>query len=164
MFNIELICVGKLGEDYLKQACGEYIKRLKSFCNIQVIEVSEGKIPSSPSAANIQSAVEREGEAILKHIQAGRGGSRYVMGMCIEGKMRKSESLAAKLQDIAADKSGRLTIIIGGSHGLSDGVKSACDELLSMSPMTFPHQLFRVMALEQLYRAFSINSGSKYHK
>lgn len=158
MFNINLIVVGKLKEEYLRAASAEYSKRLQAFCSLRIIETDECRLSDRPSQKEIASALETEAKAILKHA------SGYIIPMCIEGKQMKSEKLAERFNDIAVSGDSQISFIIGSSYGLSDTVKAAADLKLSMSEMTFPHQLARIMLLEQIYRAFTIMSGKSYHK
>ena len=156
MMKVTLIAPEGLKEKYLRDAADEYIKRLRSFCDLKIAEFSPFKLPDKPSGSQIAAALDREAEQILKRIPAG---SRTA----IEGKMLSSEELAGEIH--AADNSGTpFTFIIDSSHGLAEQVKRAADIRLSFSKMTFPHQLFRVLLLEQLYRAYKINSGGAYHK
>ena len=150
-------------ETYWREACGEYAKRLGAFCKFNMIEVGESRLPKSYSEAEIAKVIESEGEKILETLDKNAAGS-YVMALCIEGKELSSPALAAQLEKIAVGGTGRVSFIIGGSYGLSDAVKARANLRLSMSPMTFPHQLARVMLLEQIYRAHKINAGEKYHK
>ena len=159
MLHIRVICVGKLKEAYLRDACAEYIKRLGAFCKISVIELPESRLPDSPSAALIEKALEAEAQAIL---QAAAGSA--LIPLCIEGTELTSPALASKIQEIALTGHSSISFVIGSSYGLSGLVKKAGIFLLSMSRMTFPHQLARVMVLEQLYRAMTISRGQKYHK
>ncbi|MCI7767684.1 MAG: 23S rRNA (pseudouridine(1915)-N(3))-methyltransferase RlmH [Oscillospiraceae bacterium] len=159
MFNINLITVGKLKESYLREACAEYTKRLGAYCKIKITELPEYRLPDSPSEKVIKTALDSEGETIL----AAAAGDT-IIAMCIEGKMLSSEELAKKLDKFGVEGKSSLSIVIGSSFGLSDKVKNAAAMRLSMSPMTFPHQLARVMLLEQLYRAMSILGNGKYHK
>lgn len=159
MLSITLITVGNLKERYLTDACGEYIKRLGSFCKLTVLELPEHKLPQNPSPAEIQKALHIEGAAILAKVPKG---SRLIT-LCIEGKLLSSEQLAAEMAYMSASAS-HFAFVIGSSHGIADTVKQASHLKLSMSRMTFPHQLARVMLLEQLYRASSINAGMRYHK
>lgn len=159
MFNINLITVGKLKESYLREACAEYTKRLGAYCKIKITELPEYRLPDSPSEKVIKTALDSEAEAILA-----AAGSDTIIAMCIEGKMMSSEELANKLQKLGVEGKSSLSIVIGSSFGLSDRVKNAAALRLSMSPMTFPHQLARVMLLEQTYRAMSILGNGKYHK
>ena len=160
MQNITIICLGKLKEAYLREACAEYTKRLTAFCKLTIIELNPESLSSNPSDAQIQATLKAEGTRILAEIPKGS----YVYAMCIEGKQRSSEVLARELSDLAVQGKGNITFIIGSSFGLSDEVKQRADAKLSMSQMTFPHQLARVMLLEQIYRIFQIQSGGKYHK
>lgn len=160
MLNITIICLGKLKEKYLVQACDEYAKRLTPFCKHNIIELNPEPLPSEPSEAQITAALQAEGKRILSEIPKGS----YVYAMCIEGTQRSSEKLARELSDLTVQGYSSVTFIIGSSHGLSEEVKQRANGKLSMSQMTFPHQLARVMLLEQIYRAFQINNGGKYHK
>ncbi len=160
MMNINIICVGKLKEDYLRNACAEYQKRLGAFCRLKITELQPARLPENPNDSQINAALEEEGKQILSKIAA----NEAVFAMCIEGKMLSSEKLSQEIENYALKGFGSLCFIIGGSHGLSPAVKARANFRLSMSPMTFPHQLARVMLLEQIYRAFMISSGGKYHK
>ncbi len=160
MMNVTVVCVGKLKERCWTEACAEYSKRLRGSCSFSIIEVDEERIPDAPSPANIKNTLEKEGKRILSAVPKGA----FIIAMCIEGRQRTSEGLAAQLERLALDGSGNVAFIIGGSWGLSDEVKQAAGIKLSMSEMTFPHQLARVMLCEQIYRAFQINGGGKYHK
>lgn len=158
MFNIKIITVGKLKEQYLKDACCEYLKRLKRFGNVQVIELDEYRLSDNPSEKEIEKALEIEGNNILKQAKG------YLIAMCIEGKQLSSTKFAEKISRISVDGQNNISFIIGSSFGIAENVKKSADFMLSMSEMTFPHQLARVMLLEQIYRAFQINSNGKYHK
>lgn len=160
MLKINIICIGKLKEKFLTDGCKEYVKRLHSFCNINIIELSEYKVPDNPSQKEIQQCIEKEGEKILSKIPNGS----YTVSMCIEGKILSSEELADKLNFAANNSYSTVNFVIGGSFGLSEKIKQKSNLKLSMSKMTFPHQLARLILLEQVYRGFSINSNSKYHK
>lgn len=160
MMNVKLIVLGKLKEDYLRKACAEYQKRLQAFCRLQIVELTPQRLPDNPSQAQIDDALEREAGEILKNIPS----SAKVFSLCIEGKMLSSEAFSAELTKTAVSGTGSVVFIIGSSFGLSETVKRNTHVRLSMSPMTFPHQLARVMLLEQLYRAFQISNGGKYHK
>ena len=160
MINITVLCVGKLKEDYLRRASDEYQKRLGAFCHIDIIEIKEERISDSPSPAQIGITAQKEGERIISKIPL----PSYVAAMCIEGKQLSSEELADNIEKAAVAGKSHIVFIIGGSWGLSDEVKAKADFRLSMSKMTFPHQLARVMLMEQIYRAFQINNDGKYHK
>lgn len=151
--RIKVVCVGRLKEKYLKNACAEYLKRLSRYCNTQVIEVKDQR-------DDLPDAIEKEGEAVLSKINPGE----YVITLEIEGKTLDSVELANKIGDLALRGNSNITFVIGGSGGLSKDVKQRSDFGLSFSRMTFPHQLMRVILLEQLYRAFTINNNGKYHK
>lgn len=159
MLNINIICVGKLKESYLREAIEEYSKRMRPFCKLSIIELPEERVSDNPSTAQIRRAVTAESERMLQKI----GKIDYAVALCIEGKNISSEELAEKIEGIQ-QVAGTADFLIGGSWGLSDAVKARADFKLSMGKMTFPHQLFRVMLLEQLYRAFQISKGTKYHK
>ena len=160
MINITLICMGHLKERYLTDACREYTKRLTPFCKHTIIELDPEPLPGSPSKAQIQAALAAEGDRILHAVPRGS----YVYAMCIEGRQYTSEEFSGEISKLAVTGKGNLTCIIGSSYGLAPSVKERADRRLSLSEMTFPHQLTRVMLLEQLYRCFQINSGGKYHK
>lgn len=159
MLTVQIICVGKLKEAYWRDACAEYAKRLQAFCRFAITELPESRLPENPSPAQIAAALNNEGEKILS---ASTGSAR--IALCIEGKQLSSEQLAEKINIISVNGASAISFLIGSSFGLSDEVKKVCDFQLSMSPMTFPHQLARVMLCEQVYRAFQINNHGKYHK
>ncbi len=158
MINVKIIAVGNLKEQYLRDAFAEYSKRLKRFCNFQLCEISETKLPDKPSEKEIQKAIDTEGKAILKECKG------FIAAMCIEGKQLSSVAFAKKLNTASSEGGSYITFVIGSSCGLSDDVKNAANFKLSMSEMTFPHQLARVMLAEQIYRGFQINANGKYHK
>lgn len=160
MLNITLLCVGKLKETYWRDACAEYEKRLGAFCRFRLVEVAEERLPDHPSAAQISATIEAEGKRLLDQMPK----ECAVIPLCIEGKELDSPSLSERIQKLAVEGTSHIVFVIGGSWGLSDAVKNRATLRLSMSPMTFPHQLARVMVLEQVYRAFQIASGGKYHK
>lgn len=157
--QITLITVGRLKEDFFIKASGEYEKRLSSFCKLTVKEIDAARIKSEPSEKEIESALNFEAQKIEKAIPAGS----FVISMCIEGKHFDSEEFSKKLSDIKMSD-GRVCFIIGSSYGIADSIKKKSNLLLSMSKMTFPHRLARIMLLEQIYRSFKIESGSAYHK
>ena len=160
MLNVMIICVGKLKEKFWTDACNEYAKRLKGFCSFSIIEVDEEKLPDTPSPAQIQNKIPKEGQRIIAKIPK----NAKIISMCIEGKQKSSEKFAKEISDLALNGASTLAFIIGGSWGLSQNVKNLSVMRLSMSEMTFPHQLARVMLCEQIYRAFQITSNGKYHK
>lgn len=158
--NIILLCVGKLKEDYLKAACGEYEKRLSGFCSFTVQSVDAEKLSDNPSEAEIESALTKEGQKLMKKIPP----NAYVITMCIEGRQKSSEEFAETMEAAAQKGFGTVVFIIGSSYGLGDNIKNVSNARLSMSKMTFPHQLARVMLMEQIYRAYTIINNRKYHK
>ena len=160
MLNVTIICIGRLKERYWTEACTEYAKRLRTFCSFSIIELDEERISDAPSQAQIERTVRLEGERILSKLPKGA----MTVAMCIEGGQKSSEELAGVFSRAAVSGHSHLVFVIGGSWGLSEEVKNTADVKLSMSEMTFPHQLARVMLCEQLYRAFQICSGGKYHK
>ncbi len=160
MIGLTVLAVGKLKEPWLREGCGEYLKRLRLWSRSQVVEVEEYRLPENPSAAQIAACLEKEGERLLERVPKGAA----VVALCIEGRQMPSEQLSQWIQRAASAGRGELCFVIGGSYGLSPAVKQAADLRLSISPMTFPHQLARVLVLEQLYRALSIAAHGKYHK
>lgn len=160
MFQITLITVGKLKEKFYISAAAEYEKRLSGYCRFQILELPEARLPDSPSESEIQAGLEKEAAMILSKVPKGSW-------FCIftpEGTLLSSEGLAQKISDIKLSGKSAACFLIGSSFGIAKQVKDAADFKLSMSPMTFPHHLARVMALEQLYRSEAIQAGSKYHK
>ncbi len=159
MLSVKIITVGTLKESYLRDAVAEYSKRLSAFCRLTVVQLKESKLPDSPTDKEIAAALDAEAKAILAEISP----RAYKIAMCVEGKQMSSEKFAEKLEGLTSETS-EVCFIIGSSFGLSDKVKSFSDFKLSVSELTFPHQLLRVMLLESIYRAFSISAGTKYHK
>ncbi len=160
MLSVHILAVGKLKESYLREASAEYQKRLGAFCKLTITEIEEYKLPDRPSEAQIRAGMEEEGKRILQKLPAGC----CPIMLCIEGKQLSSEELAGRMAELSIQGVSSIAFVIGGSCGLSDQVKAAARMKLSMSKMTFPHQLARVMLLEQIYRAFSIQAGTRYHK
>ena len=160
MFEITLICMGKLKEKFYLSAAAEYEKRLKGYCRFQILELPEVRLPDDPSPTEIAAGLEKEAELILSKIPKGA----WFCTLTPEGCMHTSEELANKLQNVKLSGKSNACFLIGSSFGIAPRVKAAADLKLSMSPMTFPHHLARVMVLEQLYRAEAIQAGSKYHK
>lgn len=158
--KIKIICIGKLKEKYLKDGILEYTKRLTRFCKTEIIEITDEKIPDNASKAQEDLILKTEGEKILKHIQKGE----YIISLCVEGKNISSTELADKMSNITLSGTSTITFIIGGSLGIYEKIKNLSDFKLSFSKMTFPHQLMRLILLEQIYRAFKINSNEEYHK
>lgn len=159
MIKITFITLGRLKEKYLRDAVDEYAKRLSRYCKLDIIELNPINLPEKPSQSEIDAALLKEAEMIEKRIPDGS----IVTTLCVEGKSYSSEQLA-QFVDTNTNSGKNMCFIIGSSYGLSDIVKQKSDLKLSLSSMTFPHQLFRVMCLEQIYRAFKINEGSTYHK
>ena len=160
MFEITLICMGKLKEKFYTSAAAEYEKRMKGFCAFRLLELPEVRLPDDPSPAQISAGLEKEAELILSKIPKGA----WFCTLTPEGKMLSSEALADKLKDIKLSGKSSVCFLIGSSFGIAQRIKDIADFKLSMSPMTFPHHLARIMVLEQLYRAEAIQAGSKYHK
>jgi 23S rRNA (pseudouridine1915-N3)-methyltransferase len=158
--NITVISVGKLKEKYLKEAIQEYSTRLTKYCKLDIIEVSDEKAPENMSAAEEDIVKLKEGQAILKHIKD----DAYVVALAIQGKQLSSEKFAALISDLGLRGKSNIAFVIGGSLGLSEEVLKRADYHLSFSAMTFPHQLMRVILLEQVYRGFRIMKGEPYHK
>lgn len=158
--QISVITVGKLKEKYLKQGIDEYTKRLSSYAKLNIVEVADEKAPENISAAEELQVKQKEGERILQHVKD----DHYVIALAIEGQMWSSEKLASEMDRLATYGRSQVAFIIGGSLGLSDQVYKRADQLLSFSKMTFPHQLMRLILLEQVYRAFRINRNEPYHK
>lgn len=160
MFDITLIVLGKLKEKFYLSAADEYAKRLRGYCSFQIVEIPEYRLPESPSAAEIAAGLEKEADLILSKLPKGAW-------FCIftpEGKLLSSEAFAQKLKDVKLSGKSSACFLIGSSFGIAPRIKERADFKLSMSPMTFPHHLARIMVLEQLYRAEAIQAGSKYHK
>lgn len=160
MLSVYLICVGKLKEKYYRDACAEYQKRLGGYCKLTLIELPEERLPASPSRAQIDAALEKEAAAVRAKLPTGAS----LVALCIEGELCSSEDLSALLSGWAQTGQKHLVFLIGGSYGLHPSLKAQAWKRISMSPMTFPHHLARVMLLEQLYRGFKISEGSGYHK
>ena len=158
--RVQLICVGKMKEKFYIDAAAEYVKRLSAYCKLQVVELPEERLPSNPSQAQIDAALEKESQAIRAKLPP----SAVLAALCVEGRMRSSEELAQLVGTWEQSSAKHLVFLIGGSYGLHPSIKAEAQVKLSMSPMTFPHHLARVMLLEQLYRAFKIREGSSYHK
>ena len=160
MFSITLLAVGKLKEKFYLSAAEEYAKRLRGYCKFELVELPEQRLPENPSPAQIANGLKKEGAQILTRLPKGA----WVCVMTPEGQLLSSEALADTLSSVKAGGKSAACFVIGSSFGLAPEVKARADFLLSMSPMTFPHHLARVMVLEQLYRAEAIQAGSKYHK
>ena len=160
MFSITLICMGKCKEKFYISAAEEYSKRLKGYCDFKLVELPEYRLPDNPSAAEIAAGLAREAETIRKAIPKGS----WFCVLTPEGKQQSSEELAETMAEVKNMGKSSACFLIGSSFGMDPSLKAQADRKLSMSKMTFPHHLARVMVLEQLYRAESIQAGSKYHK
>ena len=160
MFEITLIAMGKLKEKFYISAAAEYEKRMKGYCQFKLLELPEVRLPDNPSPAEISAGLEKEAELILSKIPKGA----WFCTLTPEGKLLSSEGLAEKLANVKNTGKSSACFLIGSSFGIAPRIKEKADFKLSMSPMTFPHHLARIMVLEQLYRAESIQAGSKYHK
>lgn len=158
--KITLITVGKVKEKYLRDAIEEYSKRLGRYCKLSIVEVADEKTPDHAGEALERQIKEKEGERIMKHIRD----DAFVIALAIEGQQLTSEQLALKIDDLGLRGTSHIRLIIGGSLGIDQSILNRADYLLSFSKMTFPHQLMRVILLEQIYRAFKINAGEPYHK
>lgn len=159
MIKITLITLGKLKEKYLREASAEYEKRLSRYCSLDIVEIEPVRLGEKPSQSEIDAALQREAEMIIKKIPMGS----QVYSLCVEGKPLSSEEFAKK-NGALVDSGKGMVFIIGSSYGLDERIKRLSNVRLSLSEMTFPHQLFRIMLLEQIYRSFKINEGSTYHK
>ena len=158
--NIRIVSVGRIKEKFLTQAVSEYAKRLQAFCKLEIIEVKDEKTPDGASPTEIQKILATEGARIAKHLKTGT----VVVTLDLEGKQMTSPAFSQKIEDFALAGKSDLTFVIGGSLGLAPEIKARSQWALSFSRMTFPHQLFRVMLLEQIYRAFKILKNEPYHK
>ena len=160
MFDITRICMGKLKEKFYISATEEYLKRMKAYCNFHLLELPEVRLPETPSPAEISAGLEKEADTIIAKLPKGS----WFCTLTPEGKLISSEALAQKMQEVKVSGKSSACFLIGSSFGIAPRIKQMADFKLSMSPMTFPHHLARVMVLEQLYRAEAIQAGSKYHK
>ncbi len=160
MFDITLICVGKLKEKFYLSAVAEYEKRLKGYCSFHLVELPEFRLPDAPSPAEISAGLEKEADSILAKLPKGA----WLCVLTPEGTLLSSDEMAQRLADVKLSGKSNACFLIGSSFGIAPRIKKQADFCLSMSPMTFPHHLARVMVMEQLYRAEAIQAGSKYHK
>ena len=160
MLSVKIICVGKMREKYFVDAFQEYARRLSAYCSFECTELQETRLPPSPGERELSAALDKEAIAILKALPK----DAYVVALCVEGRKLSSEQLAEMVRERENSGRPRICFLIGGSYGLSEKVKQLADLKLSMSDMTFPHHLARVMAAEQIYRSFKILEGSAYHK
>lgn len=160
MIAVTVIALGKLKENYMRAFSAEYEKRLSAFCKLQIIELAPERLPEAPSQSEIDQALKREAKQITAKIPQ----NAYVFSMCIEGKQMSSKAFSQKISTLAVSGVSNIVFLLGSSFGLDEALKKQSDFRFSMSEMTFPHQMARVMLLEQLYRAFQIANGGKYHK
>ena len=160
MLHINIICIGKIKESFFRDSIDEYSKRLGKYCSLNITELPDEKIPNNPSEKEMLIIKEKEGQAILNNIKK----DSYVICMDLKGKQFTSEEFANKIDNISLNSNSSITFVIGGSLGISQSVLNIANELISFSKMTFPHQLFRVILLEQIYRAFKIIKNETYHK
>lgn len=160
MIAVTILSLGKLKERYMRDFSAEYEKRLSAFCKLQIVELSPERLSENPTPNEIARALAEEAKAILSKLPQ----NAYVFSMCIEGKQMTSEQFSQKLSALAVEGTSNIVFVLGSSFGLSEEVKKRSNFRFSMSEMTFPHQMARVMLLEQLYRAFQIGNGGKYHK
>ena len=160
MLNLKIIAIGDLKEKYLRDACEEYKKRLGAWCRVEEIILKEERLPDNPTEAKIKAGLESEEKKILEKIS----NKAYVIAMCVEGKELSSPELARKIEEITVSGYGEIVLIIGSSFGMTERVKERANFRLSVSKLTFPHQLLRVILYEAAYRALSIINGTKYHK
>ncbi|MBQ4649466.1 MAG: 23S rRNA (pseudouridine(1915)-N(3))-methyltransferase RlmH [Firmicutes bacterium] len=158
--NIQIICIGKLKEKYWTDAIAEYSKRLSRYCTLEIVELKESRLPDKASAADEENVKVEEGRSILRAIKDGT----YVITLEILGKQLSSPELADKIQTLSIEGKSNVAFVIGGSLGLSSEVSKRADYKLSFSKMTFPHQMMRVVLLEQIYRSFKIIKNEAYHK
>ena len=159
MLNVQIICIGKLKENYLKDAISEYSKRLQKYCNLTITELADEKLPNKLNDSIIQEIKNKECYKILQNIKK----DSYIFSLDLKGKQFSSEEFSKKLENIALNENSHITFIIGGTLGLTDEVLAASNEKICFSKMTFPHQLIRVFLLEQLFRAFKISKNETYH-
>ncbi|ORT99239.1 LSU m3 methyltransferase [Anaerovibrio sp. JC8] len=157
--KINIVTAGKIKEKYLTEGINEFMKRLGPFANVKIIEINEEKMKDNPSEAEKQQTLTQEGQRLLKQVPEGS----YLIVLDVYGKELSSEELAAKIDKLGLEGKSNITFLIGGAFGLSSEVRGAADMLLSFSRMTFTHQMVRLLLVEQIYRAFKINRGEKYH-
>lgn len=157
--KITIVTAGRLKEKYLTEGINEFLKRLQPFANVKITEISEEKMKDNPSEAEKKQTLALEGQRLLKQVPEGS----YLIVLDVYGKNLSSEELAAKIDELALAGKSHITFLIGGAFGLSEEVRGAADQLLSFSRMTFTHQMVRLLLVEQIYRAFKINRGEKYH-
>lgn len=158
--KISILCVGKVKEKFYRDAIDEFNKRLSRYCKLEIVEVADEKTPDQASDIEVKQIKDKEGERLLKNIKD----DAYVIALCIDGKQLDSEELSCKIESLGVQGTSHICFIIGGSLGLADEVISRTNYKLSFSKMTFPHQLMRVILMEQIYRAYRIMNNEPYHK
>ncbi len=158
--NIKILCVGKIKEKFYRDAISEYSKRLSKYCSLEIIEVDDEKTSENSTENEINIIKDKEGERILKHIKD----KDYAIALAIQGKQQDSVAFSKYIENLGITGNSSICLIIGGSLGLSDAVMKRCNDSISFSKMTFPHQLMRVILLEQIYRAMRIMNNEPYHK
>ena len=160
MLHINIICVGKLKEKYLQDALAEYSKRLSKYCNLNIIELPDEKLPNNLNDSLIKQIKSKESNNILSHIEKGS----YVLALDLKGKQYSSEEFSQKITNVSLNSSSNITFVIGGTLGLDENVLKNSNELICFSKMTFPHQLICIFLLEQIFRAFKISNNETYHR
>ena len=157
--RVKLYCIGKIKEQYLKDGINEYLKRISAYSNIEIVEVADSKVKDNPNSSDIEKAKMEEGERVLKLLK-----NDYLIGLDLNKKEQTSEEFAEFLQSKLVEGGSNLSFVIGGSYGLSDALKKRCNTSISLSKLTFLHQMSRLILLEQIYRAFKILNNETYHK
>ena len=157
--KIKIYCIGKLKEQYLKDGINEYLKRISAYSNVEIVEVADSKVRDNPNASGIEKAINEEGERVLKLVK-----TDYLIGLDLNKKEPTSEEFASFLQSKLVEGGSNVSFVIGGSYGLSDALKNRCNSSISLSKLTFLHQMTRLILLEQIYRAFKILNNETYHK
>ncbi len=160
MLHINLICIGKIKETFFRAAVDEYNKRLSKYCNLNIIELPDEKIPNNASAKDKELVKDKEAQNILNNLKK----DNYIICLDLKGKQYSSEEFSKKIENISINYNSSITFIIGGSLGISQKILDIANESISFSKMTFPHQLFRIILLEQIFRAFKISNNESYHK
>ena len=159
MLNVQIICIGKLKENYLKDAISEYSKRLQKYCDLTITELADEKLPNKLNDSIINEIKNKECNKIMQNIKK----DSYIFSLDLKGKQYSSEDFSKKIEDIALNENSHITFIIGGTLGLTEEVLNNSNEKICFSKMTFPHQLIRIFLLEQLFRAFKISKNETYH-
>ena len=159
MLTINIICIGKIKEKYLKDAIAEYSKRLSKYCNLNIIELPDEKLPNNLNLAIEENIKQKECKNIINHLK-----SSYIICLDLKGKQLSSEEFAKKIESISVNFNSSITFIIGGTLGVTQEIRDISNEMICFSKMTFPHQLIRIFLLEQIFRAFKISNGETYHR